>query len=133
MSKLALFVLGICPLAAALTGCEPRGDDASQPTMPAAIAPLDTRALAHHGLAASSLPEMRLLATPFGRDVIAHVVACALPRGSSLTTIDRDGTPYSFVGEHGLAPGWAQRPPTPAEHADVARCMRDHGLFSQRA
>lgn len=128
MSKLALLALGIC-----LIGCEPHGDDAPGPTMPAPIAPLDTSALGRHSLAASSLPEMRLLATPFGRDVLAQVVSCALPRGASLTTINRDGTPFKFPGEHGLAPGWAQRPATPREHADVTRCLRDHGLFSRSA
>jgi hypothetical protein len=128
MSKLALLALGLC-----LIGCEPRPDDTSQPTMPAPIAPLDTTALSRHGLAQSSLPEMRLLATRFGRDVLAQVVSCALPRGTSLTTIDRDGTPYSFPGEHGIAPGWAQRPATPSEHAQVTRCVQDHGLFSLRA
>lgn len=128
MTKLALLVLGIC-----LTGCEPRPDDAGHPTMPAPIAPLDTTALSRHSLGASSLPEMRLLATAFGRDVLAQVVSCALPRGAALTTINRDGTPYSFPGEHGLAAAWAHRPATPREHADVARCVRDHGLFSLRA
>jgi hypothetical protein len=126
MTKLALLVLGIC----LTTGCESRRDDVSAPTMPAPIAPLDTTALSRHSLGASSLAELRLLATPFGRDVLAQVVSCALPRGTALTTINRDGTPYSFPGEHGLAPAWAQRPATPSEHADVAQCLRDHGLFS---
>lgn len=128
MSKLTLLALGLC-----LIGCEARPDDVSPPAMPASIAPLDTTALGRHGLATSSLDEMRLLATPFGRDVLAQVVSCALPRGASITTIDRDGMPYSFPGEHGIAPGWAQRPPTAREHAQVTRCLQDHGLFSLRA
>jgi hypothetical protein len=130
MSKLALFVLAICPM---VVGCDSHAEDASRPTMPAPIAPLDTTALSRHSLGQSSLAEMRLLATPFGRDVLAQVVSCALPRGSSLTTINRDGTPYSFPGEHGLAPAWAQRPATRGEHAEITRCLRDHGLFSLRA
>jgi hypothetical protein len=127
MRCLALFVLGILPIAACAS------DDAGGATMPSPTAPLDTTALTRHSLAQGSLPELQLLATPFGRDVLAQVVSCALPRGASLTTINRDGTPYSFAGEHGLAPAWASRPATAREHAQVTRCLRDHGLFSLRA
>ncbi|HET9622586.1 MAG TPA: hypothetical protein VFP84_14540 [Kofleriaceae bacterium] len=131
MRSLALCVLGILPMAACAPDATP--DAARGLTMPSPAAPLDTTALTRHGLAASSLPELQLLATPFGRGVLAQVVSCALPRGASLTTINRDGTPFSFAGEHGLAPAWAHRPATAHEHAQVTRCLRDHGLFPVQA
>lgn len=80
-------------------------------------------ALAGHSLAASSLTRMQLLTTPDGRDLLSHVVACALPRGASITAITRDGTPYSFTGRVGLAPTWAQRAPSKLEQHRVNACV----------
>jgi hypothetical protein len=90
----------------------------------AAGASFDTADLARRSLSASSLPQMQLLATPAGRDVLAHVVACALPQGAAITTITRDGTPYSFSGRLGLAPDWAHHAPAAREHQRVAACVR---------
>jgi hypothetical protein len=99
------------------------------PTAPAAE--LDAGALAAHSLGVNSLPGMRLLASAHGRDVLARVVSCALPRGATITTITRSGTPYSFTGDAGLAPAWARRAVTPAEHRRVAACVaaRTGGLI----
>jgi len=80
--------------------------------------------LARRSLAGSSLPRTRLLATPAGRELFAQVVACALPDGAALTAIASDGTPYSFAGASGLAPGWAEHPATSREQRVVAACLR---------
>src|SRR5262245_31142417 len=88
--------------AAILTGC---GAESSEES-PATAAP-DASVLASRSLGSGSLPQIQLLATPDGRDLMARVVSCALPRGAKITTINRNGTPYSFVGALGLAPGWA--------------------------
>jgi hypothetical protein len=102
------------------------GADAPMPTTPLASQPaqLDATALATRSLGVSSLPGMRLLATPSGRDALARIVSCALPRGASITAITSSGTPYSFTGETGLAPSWAQRAPTAVEHQRVTACVQ---------
>jgi len=98
-----------------------------EPAAPTSIAPGalsgDVAALAARSLGASSLPAMQLLATEGGRATLSNVVSCALPRGASITTIARDGTPYAFAGSAGVAPGWAAHPPTFAERARVAACL----------
>lgn len=106
---------------AILTACS-----ADEPTAPVAeTAPhVDTSALASHSLTVNSLPEMQLLATPHGREVLSRVVSCALPYGTSITAITQDGTPYSFRGSAGLAPGWAAHPPSAVEHQLVTACLQ---------
>jgi hypothetical protein len=110
---------------ALLAGCSA---DSTEET-PAAPA-LDASRLADRGLATGSLPEIQLLATPGGRDLMARVVSCALPRGAAITAITRDGTPYSFVGALGLAPGWANHAPSSAERRRVDDCVRGGALGS---
>jgi hypothetical protein len=114
--------------AAILTGC---GADSPDET-PAAPAP-DAAALAGRSLATGSLPQLQLLATPGGRDLLARVVSCALPRGAAFTAINRDGTPYSFAGALGLAPGWADHAPTGAERRRVDDCLRARATGSTAA
>ncbi len=113
-------------LATALLGgaCDPDDKARANEEARALPADLDTTALARRSLSASSLPQMHLLASPGGRDLLSHIVACALPAGTSLTTISRDGTPYSFFGRLGLAPTWAQHPPTAIEQHRVTACVR---------
>jgi len=108
-------------IAAILAGCgaEP---GLAEPTPPSLER--DAAALAAHRLDGGSLPQMRLLGTPRGRDVLARVVSCALPRGTALTAITRGGTPYSFAGGLGLAPGWIEHAPSGAERARVTACLR---------
>lgn len=97
------------------------GADAQPESPPdAELAPA---ALAARSLSASSLTRMQLLTTSDGRDLLAHVVACALPPGASITAITRDGTPYSFTGKVGLAPTWAQRAPSKLEQHRVNACV----------
>jgi len=108
-------------LVAILTGC-----DAEPATTTRAEPRLDATGLDAHSLGASSLPQMRLLATPDGREVVSQVVSCALARGATITTITGDGTPYSFAGSAGLAPHWAERAPTAVERRRVSDCVRAH-------
>ena len=100
------------------------GTEESTPeaTLPVS-AETDTATLATHSLAVNSLPEMRLLATESGREVLSRVVSCALPRGASITAITSSGTPYSFTGKVGLAPDWAQRAATAHERSRVIACV----------
>jgi hypothetical protein len=111
MAALAVAVLAAC-------GADPAPAPAPGPP-PAQLA----TALATFSLSVNSLPEMRLLATPYGRDVLSHIVSCALPRGASITAITSDGTPYWFAGSAGLAPAWVQRAPTADEHQRVTACV----------
>ena len=83
----------------------------------------DTADLAHRSLSGSSLPALALLASEDGRALFGHVVACALPRGASITAIDRAGTPHSFAGDAGLAPSWAAHAPSPLERQRVTSCV----------
>jgi hypothetical protein len=84
----------------------------------------DALGLTGRSLEASSLPQMRLVATASGREVLARVVSCALPAGAAITAIGRDGTPYSFAGALGFAPSWTQHAPTGAERGRVIACIR---------
>ena len=109
--------------AATLAACsaDASAPDATEaPTAP--TAQVDTSALGAHSLAVNSLPEMQLLATSSGREVLSRIVSCALPRGASITAINRNGTPYSFTGSQGLAPQWAQRAATAGEQHLVTAC-----------
>lgn len=110
----ATSLLATTPLAAC-------GADAESARPPEAA--LASAALAGRSLSASSLARMQLVTTADGRDLLAHVVACALPRGASITAITRDGTPYSFTGLVGLAPTWAQRAPSKLEQRRVNACV----------
>jgi hypothetical protein len=108
--------------AAIVTGCSSDPGTVAEPT--AITVERDAAALANHRLDAGSLPELRLVATSGGRELLARVVSCALPRGTAITTITSDGTPYSFVGALGLAPSWAQRAPSHDERRRVIACVR---------
>jgi hypothetical protein len=112
--------LVVSTAAALLVGCAPGRPD------PVDLLPTahDAAVLAAHPLGGSSLREMRLLATPDGRDALALAVSCALPAGVAITAITSNGIPYSFAGSLGLAPAWAQRTPTAGERRRVIDCMR---------
>jgi hypothetical protein len=89
--------------------------------------------LTAHRLIGSSLSEMRLLATPDGRDALSLAVSCALPAGASMTAIASDGTPYTFSGAIGLAPAWPQRTPTAAERRHILTCVHAGQVGTIRA
>lgn len=113
--------------AAILAGCGAApGDDTAAPA-------LDTSVLAGRSLGSGSLPQLQLLASRGGRALMARVVSCALPRGSSITTITREGTPYSFTGDLGLAPGWADHAPSRTEQRRVSDCVRARAVGSTAA
>jgi hypothetical protein len=116
--------------AAALAACgaEPSDDATSTST-----SALDASVLAGRSLGSGSLPQLQLLASRDGRDLLARVVSCALPRGATITTITRDGTPYSFTGDLGLAPGWAEHAPSSIERRRVSDCVRAHSVASTAA
>lgn len=103
----------------AACGAAPPASDA----LPTGAPQREAAALAVHSLSVNSLPAMRLLATPAGRNVLSRVVSCALPRGAKITAITSSGTPYSFAGHAGLAPAWAQRPATTGERHRVTACV----------
>lgn len=114
--------------AATLVGCsaEPTDEVVSAAT-------LDASALASRGLATGSLPRVQLLASPRGRALMSKVVSCALPRGAAITAITGDGTPYSFAGAIGLAPGWAHHAPSSDERRRVDDCVRARAARATRA
>jgi hypothetical protein len=118
--------------AAALAACgaEPSDDATSTSTSTSA---LDASVLAGRSLGSGSLPQLQLLASRDGRYLLARVVSCALPRGATITTITRDGTPYSFTGDLGLAPGWADHAPSGNERRRVDDCVRAHSVGSTAA
>jgi len=118
--------------AAILAGCGTEPSDDTIPA-PAAAPALDTSVLAGRSLGSGSLPQLQLLGSRDGRDLLARVVSCALPRGASITTITRDGTPYSFTGDLGLAPGWADHAPSSTERRRVNDCVRAHSVASTAA
>ena len=109
-----------------LAACD--ADDVAPEAPEAPAARFDAAMLGAHSLAVNSLPQMQLLTTASGREVLSRVVSCALPRGASLTAITSDGTPYSFAGATGLAPGWVQRPATAGERHRVTDCVLGHAI-----
>jgi len=114
--------------AAILTGCSAESSEET-PATPA----LDASVLANRSLGSGSLPRVQLLETAHGRDLMARVVSCALPSGAAITAINREGTPYSFVGALGLAPGWADHAPSSAERRRVDDCLRGNAAGSTAA
>jgi len=120
MKLMALLIVAI------LAGC---GAESTDDT----AAALDASALASRSLASGSLPRIQLLETSGGRDLLARVVSCALPRGAKITTIDRTGTPYSFAGTLGLAPGWADHAPSSTERRRVDDCLNGRAAGSTAA
>lgn len=122
MKTMALIVVAM------LTACgaEPSDDTTLAPA-------LDATVLAGRSLGSGSLPQLQLLASPNGRDLMARVVSCALPRGASITTITRNGMPYSFTGDLGLAPGWADHAPSSTEQRRVSECVRARSAGSTAA
>jgi hypothetical protein len=114
----------VAPTTAARSTTAPAAPAASAATAAPELALDDATLLAGRGLLSGSLPEIQLLGTPRGRELMSRVVSCALPRGAAVTAITRDGTPYSFAGVLGLAPGWADHAPTGDERRRVTECLR---------
>jgi hypothetical protein len=66
------------------------------------------------------------MTTAGGRNTVAYLVRCALPAGASITKKDQNGTSYTFPGEIGLAPGWANDRCDQSCRQWVSACMLAH-------
>jgi len=110
-----------------IAGCD-AGDAAAPDSAGAERGPLPSveRALARHSLTGSSLPKLQLVATAEGRELLSQVVSCALPASVTVTAVASDGTPYLFTGSLGLAPAWADHPPSAVERGRVTTCVYAH-------
>jgi hypothetical protein len=64
----------------------------------------------------------QLLVTAAGREVLAYLIDCAMPKHVTLYG-SSGGTTYGFVGNVGLAPSWKNGYITPAEKRYVSACM----------
>lgn len=84
---------------------------------------LASNRLASNSLSAAALSAGSLIETEDGREVFSYIVSCALDSGDSITVEDSAGTPYSFDGQIGLAPGWADATPTVEERQWVTSCL----------
>ena len=63
-----------------------------------------------------------LTETVQGRELLSYLVSCALPAGVHAILPGASAT-VSFPGDLGLAPGWRERPLTPAEQEIVSACI----------
>jgi hypothetical protein len=131
--------------AVVLAGCDADGPEPAAPSSatpspatpssatPSSATPfpgtVDAVALTAHRLRIDALPQMRLLASSDGREILARAVSCALPAGASVTAIAGDGTPYSFAGSDGLAPRWLSRAPTAGERRRLVACVGTSGTL----
>ncbi len=84
---------------------------------------LASNRLASNSLSAAALSEGSLIETADGREVFSYIVSCALDGGQSITVEDSAGTSYTFDGQLGLAPAWADRTPTVEERQWVTSCL----------
>ena len=112
-----------------VAGCSGTPDvapEAAAPALARGPRPGFDRALDRHSLNGSSLPKLQLVATAEGREVLSQVVSCALPAGAAVTAVASDGTPYRFTGSLGLAPMWADHPPSALERSRVTACLGAH-------
>lgn len=65
-----------------------------------------------------------LLATPEGQELLAFLIGCALPEGTTLTAPDPNGGPdIEFFGEIGVAPDWATRALDRSDRRWVTACI----------
>ncbi len=48
-----------------------------------------------------------LMTSSAGRDTVAYLVRCALRSDQSITKLDQNGASYTFTGQIGIAPEWA--------------------------
>jgi len=67
-----------------------------------------------------------LMTTPDGRTTVSYLVRCALPAGQKITKQDQDGASYTFEGEIGIAPEWADGQCDLACQEGVSACMLAH-------
>jgi hypothetical protein len=73
--------------------------------------------------AAFDLSPTALLSTDDGRALLKYAIRCALAAG---TTVTASGTPWTFEGGLGLAPGWLTAALTPSEGRWLTACLMAH-------
>jgi len=78
--------------------------------------------LAGGDLDLDSAPGQALIGSQSGRNLVAFLVACALPRGQTASGRS-GGVRYTFDGELGLANGWKTGAPSFSERRWVSGCM----------
>jgi hypothetical protein len=66
------------------------------------------------------------MTTSAGRDTIKYIVRCALPAGTTLTKKDQNGVSYSFPGQFGVAPQWADGACDLGCQQSVSACVLAH-------
>lgn len=64
-----------------------------------------------------------LMATPEGQELLAFLVACALPLGTTLHATAPDSSDVELFGEIGLAKGWISRPLNRTGKGWVSACL----------
>jgi len=67
-----------------------------------------------------------LMTTSAGRDTVKYLVRCALPTGQSLVKKDQNGVSYTFPGQIGVAPQWADGECNIDCQESVSACMLAH-------
>lgn len=67
-----------------------------------------------------------LMTTSAGRDTVAYVVRCALSASQSITKKDQKGVSYTFTGQIGVAPEWADGACNIDCQESVSACVLAH-------
>jgi hypothetical protein len=72
------------------------------------------------------------MATENGQELLAFMVSCALPEGSTLVATLPDNSPFEFYGDTGLATEWLDHPLRKAGRGWVSACLfarvNNHGV-----
>jgi hypothetical protein len=86
--------------------------------------------IAKHTYQANPAAVDGLMATPEGMELLAFLVACALPEGTTLHATAPDSSDVELFGEIGLAKGWITRPLNRTGKGWVSACIfaRTSGL-----
>jgi hypothetical protein len=66
------------------------------------------------------------MTTSDGRETVKYLVRCALPAGQSIIKKDQYGASYTFSGQIGVAPAWADGACDLACQENVSACMLAH-------
>lgn len=67
-----------------------------------------------------------LMTSDGGRETIKYLVRCALPTGQSVTKKDQNGKSYTFNGQIGVAPEWADGACNKDCQESVSACLLAH-------
>jgi hypothetical protein len=97
------------------------GASALTPTLLTTLSPV-AGLLTLDALNVDAVQSSELLATVLGRVFLDYAVKCALPAGQSVTA-SYLGTPYTFPGQVGIAPGWGSGPLSASDRRWLSACM----------